>query len=261
MKTISIISQKGGVGKTTTAINLAASLALYKRKTLLVDCDPQGCASYGIGLIRKKNDKTLFHALSGTALPKEIVANTCLEFLKAIPAGEQLFQIELRIASMKNRELLLRNLLTPLKSSFDYIIIDTPASMGILVVNAIVAADTVLLPLQCEFMAYKTLHQYLKTVIFIKDKFNPSLTLEGILLTMYNMGEDLSHNILENANKHFKKKIFNTVIPRNIQLREFVSNGKPLVVYDRQCIGADSYLKLAGEILANEKNKITTIKP
>ena len=213
------------------------------------------CASYGIGLVRRKTDKSLFHAFSGKASPMDIVADTCLKFLKAIPAGDQLFKTELRIASVENREVLLRNILAPLKSSFDYIIIDTPASMGMLVVNAIVAADTVLLPLQCEFMAYKTLHTYLNTVIFIKDQFNPTLTLEGILLTMYNMGEDLSQNILDNANKHFKRKIFNTVIPRNIQLREFVSHGKPLVVYDRKCIGANSYMKLAQELLAKEEDK------
>ncbi len=250
-KVICIANQKGGVGKTTTAINLSASLAVSEKRTLLVDCDPQANATSGVGIDLSTTDKTLYHGMLGQAGSQSLIKDSAIATLKVIPANVELIGFEVEMMSSPNRDNALKNLLADLDSSFEYIILDCPPSLSLLTVNALTAADSLLIPLQCEFYALEGLGQLLQTVKRIRQSLNPNLKIAGILLTMFDTRTNLSHQVAEEAEKYFNNLVFKTMIPRNIRLGEAPSFGKPILLYDATSTGARSYLELAKEILAN----------
>lgn len=253
-KVICIANQKGGVGKTTTAVNLAASLAVAERKTLLVDMDPQGNASSGVGIDKASLEQNMYDALVDEADAAPIVMTTCVPYLDILPATDDLAGAELELVSAPEREMRLKNVLADLAGSYDYILIDSPPSLGLLTINAMSAADSVLIPLQCEFYAMEGLSKILKTIRLVKKSLNPTLEVEGILLTMFDARNKLSHQVGEDIREHFKGQTFRTVIPRNVRLSEAPSHGRPIVLYDITSRGATSYLDLAQEIIGREKN-------
>jgi len=250
-KVICIANQKGGVGKTITVVNLSASLAVSEKRTLLVDCDPQANATSGVGIDRSTTDQTLYHGMLGQAGSQSLIKDSAIATLKVIPANVELIGFEVEMMSSPNRDKALKNLLADLDSSFDYIILDCPPSLSLLTVNALTAADSLLIPLQCEFYALEGLGQLLQTVKRIKRALNPDLKIAGILLTMFDKRTNLSYQVAEEAEKYFDNLVFKTMIPRNIRLGEAPSFGKPILLYDATSTGARSYLELAQEILAN----------
>jgi chromosome partitioning protein len=245
-------NQKGGVGKTTTAINLAASLAAAEKQTLLVDCDSQGNATSGMGIegesIREKN---LYHSLIDQIPLKEVIVGTQIPQLDLLPANQDLVGIEVEFISLADREKRLRNLLRNLETAYEYIIIDCPPSLGFLTVNAMVASDFLIVPLQCEYFAMEGLGHLLNTMGLIKARLNPTLTLGGILLTMYDSRNLLSRRVSEDVRGNFGNRVFKTVIPRNVRLSESPSHGLPIILYDIKSRGAISYMELAREIISN----------
>jgi len=246
---ISIANQKGGVGKTTTAVNLSASLAISEKRTLLVDCDPQGNATTGIGVDKTGIKKTLYHGMLGETDVNSIIVDTQIDFLKAIPSNIELIGFEVEMMSLPDREKVLKNLLAGIRDSFDYIILDCPPSLSLLTVNALTASDSLLIPLQCEFYALEGLGQLLQTVKRIRQSLNPGLKIGGILLTMYDKRTNLSMQVAEDAEKHFRNLVFKTIVPRSVRLGEAPSFGKPIILYDAASTGARSYVNLAKEIL------------
>jgi len=246
---ICIVSQKGGVGKTTTAINLSAAFAVAERNALLVDCDPQGNATTGMGIDKTRLKKSLYHAMTGKVMVKELITESSLEFLKILPARIDLFRADEELRSKPYKEMILRDLLRDLKETYEYIIIDSPPSLSLLTVNALTAADLVIIPLQCEFYALEGLVYLLKTFQVLKKRFNPDVKIGGILLTMFETGEIISQQIAKAARYHFKDMVFKTVIPRNVHLRESSSHGKPLLLKNIMSNGSQSYLKLAREFM------------
>jgi chromosome partitioning protein len=250
-KILCIANQKGGVGKTTTAVNLAASLAVSERRTLLVDCDPQANATTGVGIDKNNLENSLYKGLIGKAKAADLVMDSPIETLKVIPSDLALIGFEVEMMASRNRETPLKSLLASFRDSYDYIIIDCPPSLSLLTVNALTASDAVLIPLQCEFYALEGLSQLLQTVKRIRQGLNPELSIAGILLTMFDRRTNLSYQVAENASKHFKNLIFRTVIPRNIRLGEAPSFGKPILLYDAKSSGAKSYFELAREIMRN----------
>ena len=251
-KIICIANQKGGVGKTTTAINLSASIATAEKKTLLIDCDSQGNASSGLGvnqdLIREKN---FYHALIGNLPLRDVILPTAVPNLDIVPCNRDLVGVEVEFVAIQNREKQLRTLLQQLDVVYDFIIIDCPPSLGFLTVNAMVASDYLIVPLQCEYFAMEGLGHLINTIRLIKAKLNPSLTLGGILLTMYDTRNLLSRRVSEDVRKYFGDKVFNVVIPRNVRLSESPSHGLPIILYDIKSRGAIAYMELAQEILSN----------
>jgi chromosome partitioning protein len=244
-----IANQKGGVGKTTSAINLAAALALANQHTLLIDCDPQGNATSGVGIDKTGLSETLYHGLIGTAPSSQLIISTEIDCLHIIPSRVELIGFEIEMIKSTSRETVLKSLIAEIKSKYDYIIIDCPPSLNLLTLNAMTAAHAILIPLQCEFYALEGLGQLLQTIKKIKSTLNPSLKIAGILLTMFDRRTNLSRQVAEDATKHFRDLVFNTIIPRNVRLGEAPSFGKPILLYDASSVGARSYKALAKEII------------
>ena len=247
---ISIANQKGGVGKTTTAVNLSASLAVAEKSCLLVDCDPQGNATTGLGIDKSDLRDGLYEFILGAAPDKEVIIETSLSGLSLIGASTDLIGAEVELISADEREYRLKKKLLPLRERYDYIFLDCPPSLGFLTLNTLTTADSVLVPLQCEYYALEGLSQLLQTVKAIRKGLNPSLTLSGILLTMYDSRNNLSQQVEEEVRGHFKETVFNTIIPRNVRLSEAPSHGMPILLYDIKSRGAQSYLSLAKELIS-----------
>jgi chromosome partitioning protein len=249
-KVVAIANQKGGVGKTTTAVNLAASLAVAEQRTLLIDGDPQGNASSGIGLDRESAAKTVYDVLIGAA-PLEDVIHRSVQFkhLDVAPATADLAAAEVELVDQPDRDRAMRKALAAVRDQYDYILIDCPPSLGLITVNMLAAADSLLIPVQCEYYALEGLSQLLNTVHLVQRGLNEGLALEGVLLTMYDARLNLSRQVAADAREYFTNQVFETVIPRNIRLAEAPSFGKPIILYDVASIGAQSYMSVAKELM------------
>jgi chromosome partitioning protein len=248
-RTIAIANQKGGVGKTTTAINLAASLAVLEYRTLLVDVDPQANATSGLGIDPKKVTQSIYECMIHMAEPSSIVQKTAIQYLEIIPSHINLVGAEVEMINFESREEKMRDPLVLLSKEYDYIIIDCAPSLGLITINALTAADSLVIPVQCEYFALEGLGKLLNTTKIIQSRLNPELEIEGILLTMYDSRLRLANQIVEEVKTHFQKMVFETIIPRNIKLGEAPSFGKPAILYDGDSKGAISYLNLATEIV------------
>jgi len=252
-KVIAVTNQKGGVGKTTTVINLAAALAMADVRVLVVDTDAQANCSSGLGVTKGSLKKSIYDALIQSEPLASVMRDTELENLKLVPADKNLTGAAIEMIELPEREFLLKRLLSPILERFDYILIDSPPSLNILTLNGLVAAGSVLIPIQCEYFALEGLTDLFDTLARVRRAFNPLLAIQGILLTMYDERTNLSAQVREELNSHFADKMLQTVIPRNIRLAEAPSFGKPIILYDIRSKGADSYIRLAKEILSHEK--------
>jgi chromosome partitioning protein len=258
-RVIAVANQKGGVGKTTTAINLGTALAAIDERVLIIDLDPQGNASTGLGIGRANRTRSTYDVLTGAATLQDTIIETAVPQLKIAPSTMDLSGLELELSQAHDRAFRLRNALVPLnaaapaKPNFTYVLVDCPPSLNLLTVNAMAAADAILVPLQCEFFALEGLSQLLKTVEQVRGTLNPGLTIHGIVLTMYDSRNNLSVQVEADVRGFMKEKVYKTVIPRNVRVSEAPSYGKPVLVYDLKCSGSEAYLKLATEVIQREK--------
>jgi chromosome partitioning protein len=251
---IAIANQKGGVGKTTTAINLGACLAVAEKKTLVIDTDPQGNASSGLGIDKDALDRSIYDVLvEGAPVEDAIVSNVHFPYLDVLPATRDLVGADVELVNRRGREAIMREALGPIRDRYEYILIDCPPSLGLLTLNTLAAADSVLIPIQCEFYALEGLSQLLNTVTLVQKSLNPALQVEGVLLTMYDARLNLSRQVADEVKEYFGPKVYRTTIPRNVRIAEAPSYGKPIVLYDVLSVGAKSYLGLANEVIARNK--------
>ena len=248
-KTISIANQKGGVGKTTTAINLGASLAIAEKNVLIVDIDAQANSTTGLGVEKGTVEKDIYSVLAGNVSIKDAVLDYDLKFLKIIPSSRNLARFEMEISGEENNHLYLKNVLAEVRDEYDYIIIDSPPSLGLLTINALTASDSVLVPIQTEYYALEGLSDLISTIDRTRENFNPDLEIEGILLTMYDERTNLSKQVEEEIRDYFKAKVYRSIIPRNIRLSEAPSFGKPIQLYAIKSAGSVAYMSLAREIM------------
>ena len=242
-------NQKGGVGKTTTAVNLAAALAMAQRRVLLIDLDPQGNAGSGLGYPGVKVTRGIYDVLTSHATLREVLMETEVPGLSLVPSGQRLVGAEVELVGVDRREYRLKDALREIEGDFDFVLIDAPPSLGFLTINALTAARSVLVPVQCEYYALEGLSHLLGAIRLVQQGLNPELQIEGVLLTMYDNRLNLSQQVLEETRRFFAERVYRTVIPRNVRLSEAPSFGKPVVIYDPQCIGATSYVNLAREVL------------
>jgi chromosome partitioning protein len=263
-RVLALANQKGGVGKTTTAINLGTALAAIGEHVLIIDLDPQGNASTGLGIDRRSRQHSTYDVLIGEATLRDAVLPTAVPRLSIAPSTLDLSGLELEVSQERDRALRLRNALAPLRAvgtmprigDFSYVLIDCPPSLNLLTVNAMAAADAILVPLQCEFFALEGLSQLLQTVETVKSSLNPDLVIHGIVLTMHDARNNLSNQVVADVRANSREKVYDTIIPRNVRVSEAPSYGKPVLVYDLKCVGSEAYLRLATEIIQREKELI-----
>ncbi len=250
-RVISVSNQKGGVGKTTTTINLSAFLAEKGKRVLIIDIDPQANSGYGIGINVEDMDSTIYEVLIEHTKIRDAIYKTDIENLYIVPSNIHLSGAQIDLLYVDNKEFILKKAISDIREDFDYIFVDCPPSLGILTLNSLVAADSVLIPLQCEYYALEGLSQLLKIIAMVQEKLNRNLKIEGVVLTMYDSRTNLSQQVVSDIKAYFKDRVFSTIIPRNVKLSEAPSFGKPIGHYDRHCVGSDSYEKLADEVIQN----------
>ncbi|MCH7865928.1 MAG: ParA family protein [Proteobacteria bacterium] len=250
---IAVANQKGGVGKTTTTINLATALAAIRQKVMIVDFDPQGNASTGLGIPHEDREVNSYHILIGEAGVTEAILETDIPGLHIVPSGIDLSGAEIELVTQERREYCLREALRDGAEDYDYVLIDCPPALGLLTINALVAAQAVLVPLQCEFFALEGISQLVKTIERVKRAFNPGLEIQGIVLTMHDRRNNLSNMVAKDVRDFFGDKVYKTVIPRNVRVSEAPSHGRPVIIFDLNCAGSQAYLSLAGEVIHRER--------
>lgn len=250
-KILVIANQKGGVGKTTTAINLAAGLALQGQKILLIDTDPQGNTTSGLGFDHEKITNTIYHFFINQKKIKEIILSTDIKNLYLIPSNMDLIGIEIELVNFPQKEMILKNALQEITDEYNYIILDCPPSLNLLTMNALCAASGIIIPVQCEYYALEGISQLLKIINLIQQNLNPLLVIDGLLLTMYDSRTNLSNQVAKEIREYFGNKVFQTIIPRNVRISESPSFGQPVVIYDKNSVGAQTYLNFAKEVLKN----------
>ena len=257
LRVLVIANQKGGVGKTTTAINLGTALAAVGERVLLIDADPQGNASTGLGVSRQQRKTSLYDVLMGDLPLAAAAVETALPGLDLVPADADLSGVELELGAQPRRSFRLRDALSPLREAnrYSYVLIDCPPSLNLLTVNAMTAADAVFVPLQCEFFALEGLTQLMRTIELVRGSLTPSLEIQGLVLTMYDRRNSLSEQVARDVRAHFGEKVYDTVIPRNVRVSEAPSYGKPVLIYDLKCAGSQAYLKLAREVVGRERQR------